>query len=229
MPIRRTRGFTLLELMIVLSIVAILAALAATALTRDRPRATLQTLASDVQALLRNARQNALATGRPTIVMVFPNFANPLGGVGRVILLEDPAGTFFQAAAATNFGAYDPATARIGVGDEILLSIDFPRNVRVGPGTGMGATAVLAAPYGRVNVQKACSFCNAVGDGRGAVRFDSRGRAAFYSGNGAPLDVWGASFSLANLDASNAQVTPGVRTFVVTSTTGGVRSFIAGG
>ena len=82
MPVsrRRNHGFTLLEMAVVLAIVVVLATLAAVALGRARPRANLATASNELYALFRNARQNAMTTGRNTVVMVFPQYQNPVGG-----------------------------------------------------------------------------------------------------------------------------------------------------
>src|SRR5512134_203119 len=57
------RGFTLVEMGVVLAIVAIVAALGVTSLERAKPRSRFATSATELHALLRNARLNALATG----------------------------------------------------------------------------------------------------------------------------------------------------------------------
>jgi prepilin-type N-terminal cleavage/methylation domain-containing protein len=223
---RRNRGFTLVEMMVVLAILVTLAALAAISLQRARPRANLANVSTELLALLRNARQNAMATGRNTVVVVFPQFQNPDGGTGRVIVFEDPDATFFRAATSPNFQTLVPGTFNVGAATEILLSIDLPRGTEIG---GALATA-LAAPYERVDGSLSCGFCSTGLDGRGAVQYDSRGRATFHSANGAALDLWGAALSLRAVDPGNrgSSSIDGVRTLVLTSTAGGVRS-ISGG
>lgn len=223
-PHRRNRGFTLLEMTVVLAIVVALATLGVISLGRARPRANLATASTDLYALFRNARQNAMTTGRNTIVLVFPQYQNSVGGLGRVIVFEDPSATFFRAATDPNFQTFTPATYLTGATTELLQSIDLP------PGTVVGGSmaAALAAPYARVNVAVSCGFCSAGLDGRGAVQFDSRGRATFHSANGAALDLWGAALSLMALDPSGVSAAPGVRTLVLTSTTGSVKSYSGG-
>lgn len=217
----RPHGFTLLELAVTIAIVVILAALAAIGMQRFKPRANLSSTASQLTALLNAARQNALATGRNTVVMVFPQFQNPSGGTGRVMLYEDSTFDFFSTTAAVNFSAFNPAdpsaTAARG---EILETLDFPLGVTLGFG-GLAAPT-LAAPYNLVTAAT-CSFCAPAGDGRGAVVFDSRGRARFYPASGAPLPVAGGTLALqgpAGLD--------GYRMAIVTSTTGSVKAITNG-
>jgi hypothetical protein len=151
--------------------------------------------------------------------------SNSLDGIGRVIVLEDPDASFFRAATSPNFQTFTPGTYLAGASTEILQSIDFPRGTMVG-----GSMAALTAPYNRVNVAVSCGFCSGGLDGRGAVQFDSRGRATFHSANGAALDLWGAALSLVAMDpgGTTSVAAPGVRTLVLTSTTGSVKSYSGG-
>jgi prepilin-type N-terminal cleavage/methylation domain-containing protein len=219
-----TRGFTLIEMAVVVAIVGVLAALAITSLERSKPRANLSSTSQELHALLRNARLNALATGNPTIVAFFPDFANRRGGVGRVLVLEDAAGTFFVSSSPTNFSNFDPAGE---TGEtEVLLRLDLPRGIALA--SGAEAPPSFGAPYDRVTVG-ACSFCATGGDARGAIRFDSRGRATFFSTAGAPADAWGASLALSmRARRTTDQLGPGVRLFVITASTGSVKSFARG-
>lgn len=226
MPIRRDlpRGFTLIEMAVVVAIVGVLAALAITSFERSKPRANLATTSTELHALIRNARLNALATGTATIVAFFPEYQNRRGGVGRVVVLEDPAGTFFVSTAAPNFSSYDPAT-EVGTA-EILARLDFPRGVVLA--SAPGAPAAFPAPFDRITVGD-CTFCATSGDARGAIRFDGRGKATFFSAAGAPLDVWGASLALSMRETrTTAPLMDGVRLFVVTAATGGLKSFTRG-
>ncbi len=97
----------------------------------------------------------------------------------------------------------------------------------VGPSAGAGSSAALVAPMAAIPINVDCSFCKADGDRRGAIRFDSRGRASFYSGNtglGQPAaNVVGGSLSLA------APEVGGQRTIIVTSGTGSVTLHNQGG
>ncbi len=78
---------------------------------------------------------------------------------------------------------------------------------------------VLPFPYNKVPLPATgCSFCGA---DRGAIRFDARGRASFFSTCGAPGDFPnGGSISLTSTEVS------GSRLLVVTPY-GGVRFFDA--
>lgn len=207
-----------MELAVTMAIVVILAGLAAVGLSRFKPRAGLSSSAAELTALFNAARQNALATGRDTVVMIFPQFQNLAGGTGRVVLYEDGAFNFFSTTAVPNFSGFSPSdpstTAARG---EVLETMDLPRDVTFGLG-GLAAPA-LAAPYNLIAANY-CSFCAAGGDGRGAVVFDPRGRALFYQASGSPLPVMGGTLAL----QGPAGMT-GHRLLVITTTTGSVRTF----
>jgi len=96
-----SRGFTLIEMMVTVAIIAIVAALAYGSIARQRPRANLMGTATELQALLRNARQNALSTSRDTVVLFLPQAANGEQGTGRVVVIEDATHTFFGVAPIT--------------------------------------------------------------------------------------------------------------------------------
>jgi type II secretory pathway pseudopilin PulG len=210
----------MLEVAVVMAISVVLAGLATVSYLRVRPRASLAGVTTQLNALLHGARQNALATGRPTVVMFFPQFQNPSGGTGRVVVYEDPNFTFFNAAAPSAnpqewFRTYNPAQAPTSWASDILETIDLPRNVVFGVG-GL-APAALVAPLNLIPVG-ICTFCGALPDGRGAVAFDPRGRALFYGDAGNPLAVFGGSVALASPDLT------GHRLLVITTFNGGVKA-----
>jgi len=218
----QSRGFTMVEMAVVLAIIAVLTAGGYIAISRQRPRSYLANTAADVHALLHGARLTAMANGHNVVVMVFPDLNTPGGGRGRLVLYEDGAFNFFSnaAPAGENLDSYDPTLRRAGANSVVLEVLDLPRDVRVGPTTGMGATAVLTAPLDGIAVNVACGFCRAGGDRRGAILFDPRGRAWFYAQNGAPMALTqGASFSFFS------PLIPGSRTVVITNATGAVRTF----
>lgn len=149
------------------------------------------------------------------MVAVFPGYAVPRGGTGRIIAFEDRDSSFFLDASAVNLGSYAPAVPASPAGstqDPALL--DLPAGISIGT----ARAAALPAPLAAVAVTVGCSFCGA---DRGAIRFDERGRATFYSANGAALaEVTGHSLSL-----TSAPDLPGYRTLVVVGTSGAVLAF----
>lgn len=213
------RGFTLIELVVVIAIIVTLAGLAWTNLWRLRPRAQLADASSELVALVHGARQHALATGNDVAVLFFPSYASS-GATGRVIVYEDGNADFFSDLGAINFAGYDPAVLKHGTRSQIVADYDLPRNIVIGPAAGAGASTALVAPLAGIPIDVDCSFCKADGDRRGAIRFDSRGRAFFYSANagiGQPAtDVVGGSLSLA------APEVGGQRSLIITSGTGSV-------
>jgi prepilin-type N-terminal cleavage/methylation domain-containing protein len=219
-------GFTLVELAVVMAIIVTLATLAWSNMWRLRPRAQLADASSELVALVHGARQHALATGNEVAVMIFPTFA-AAGSTGRVIVYEDGDADFFSDLGAVNFAGYDPAVLKHGNRSQIVADYDLPRNVVVGPAAGAGASAALVAPLAGIPINVDCSFCMTGGDRRGAIRFDSRGRAFFYAGNtgaGQPAtNVVGGSLSLA------APEVAGQRSLIVTSGTGSVTLHNQGG
>jgi prepilin-type N-terminal cleavage/methylation domain-containing protein len=223
----RASGFTLIEMLVTVAIIGIVATMVTVGFGRQKPRARLSGTAAELQALLYGARQNALATGHPMVVMVFPSFAPPgASGTGRILVYEDGDGTFFSGAAPVNFGTYLPAAELAGPKSQVVTTMDLSREVAVGPVDGRGAAAVMPAPFDRVPITAACTFC--AGD-RGAIAFDPQGQASFYAGNGPPAFLDGGSISFYNpLDSGNpatdtAASVAEIRTIAIVAATGAVR------
>ena len=220
------RGFTLLEAMVVVAIIAVVAALVVAGASGRRERGGLVGAAVELQALIHSARQNALATGFSTVVMVFPNFQNPSvpRGRGRVIVYEDQQGTLFSAAAPVNFGSYIPGAAAVAPRSRVIATVDLPDEVWVGPPDGQGGV-LMPVPFERVPVGAACTFCGA---DRGAIAFNPKGEASFYAGNGPPAVLQGGSVSLYNPSSTNpgadvAANSATIRTVSIVAATGAVR------
>jgi hypothetical protein len=109
-----------------------------------------------------------------------------------------------------------PGTQAVGTASQIVTTMDLPAMVVFG--TDGTAPSGLVAPLAGINTTAACSFCGNLSDGRGAIRFDSRGRASFYGRAGAPLTTTGGALNL----TASPNVT-GTRTLVVTPRTGVVQ------
>jgi prepilin-type N-terminal cleavage/methylation domain-containing protein len=223
----RAAGFTLIEMMVTVAVIGIVAALVTFAFWRQKPRARLNGTTAELQALLYGARQNALATGHPMVVMVFPSFTPPGASYpGRIMVYEDGDGTFFSGAAPVNFGTYLPGTELAGPNSQVVTTLDLGREVAVGPIDGQGAGALMPAPFNRVPITAACTFC---AGGRGAIAFDPKGQASFYTGNGPPAFLDGGSISFYNpMDSGNpatdtAASVAEIRTIAIVAATGAVR------
>jgi prepilin-type N-terminal cleavage/methylation domain-containing protein len=212
------RGFTLIEMAVVLAVVVVIAAMAGVSIVRNRPRATLASATTDLQGLIHSARQIALASGHDVVVMLFPLRT---GAGPRVVLYEDAAFDLLTGGGAVDFDGYDvdkpagPADSR-----QAFQVLDLPTELEVGPATGMGAAGPLPAPLAAIDVTKACSFCSAddTKNRRGAIRFDPRGMATFYSQDATQRPSGdGASFTLTNTVLGQRN------TFVILTSTGAVQ------
>jgi type II secretory pathway pseudopilin PulG len=207
------RGFTLIEAAVVMAIIIVLGGMAVSSFSRQRPRANLATAAADLQSTVHGARQQALASGHDVWVMVFPQYVNG-NSTGRVIVYEDGNFSFVSGGM---LAAYNPSVLSHGSQSPAVTTLDLPTGVVFGPATGQGASATLPAPLAGIDVTKACSFCSTSGDGRGAIRFDPKGRASFYSGATAQTVIGGASMSL------NAPDIGKTWTLAITSAAGAVQ------
>ncbi len=228
-PKRRPRGFTLIELMVVVAVIAVVAGLATIGMGRARPRASLNGASVELRALLHQARQQALVSGADVAVLFYPGVSAATDSLGRVVVYQDALFNFFNPGSAVHFGAYDPialgsATNAAGVvKGEVIETFNLPNGVTFGPATGMGTSATLPAPFITIPVTSECSFCLGAGTARrGAVVFDHRGRARFYRTDGPPLVVDGGSISLTAAEIQGA--TPLVRLVAITATTGSLQS-----
>jgi len=215
----RDRGFTLIEAAVVMAIVSILATLAYSYLGAARPRAQLADAAAELQAILFRARQEALARGRDVAVVFYPGAPSAQDGVGQIFLVVDATTGFMRGTAPA--GAVDYCTMTPTRTPEVLARIDLPPNLRLATPT---RSVALPFPYSAVPAPaNGCSFCTgtlpAPASSRGAVRFDSRGRVAFFADCGAPIDQPnGGSIALTNADMRGSRV-------LAIPPTGGVRAF----
>ncbi|OFX24673.1 MAG: hypothetical protein A2V77_15740 [Anaeromyxobacter sp. RBG_16_69_14] len=200
------------------AIAAILGALAYDGMSRTRPRANFNGVSAELQSLVHFARLHALAEGVSVAVLVYPQYRGE-GSQGRIIVYQEstnPAWSLFNTAAALNFDNYDPAVLAAAAPPApdlpatIVTTLDLSSGVNFGPDVGL-AVAALPFPYNGITTNVACSFCNAGGTGtranRGAIVFNSRGQASFYSAAGNALAVQGGSLSICGTDLIAAGTT----------------------
>ena len=176
--LRAQKGFTLIELMIVVAIIAVLAGMMISLMPNATRRARLNGSTMDVMTQLMAARQQAQARGRDVVVAIVQgaNVAQCVGGMAdtncvRYVVFEDTDSTFSNTTVAT----FDPASPSADGGLKVIEQGTLDRFVAMGLGD-LTYTAP-AAPYASLPAPDAggCSFCAVAG--RGYVRFTADGTA----------------------------------------------------
>jgi prepilin-type N-terminal cleavage/methylation domain-containing protein len=180
------RGFTLLELMIIVAIIGILSALAFSNLQQSRRRSRLSSTALELLGTIQEARSEAIANGRDVGVLFYPTLATS-SGRGKVVVYLDGIGGFMAGAVSSgpDFCTFVPATMGGGTTagvSKVLGTVDIPEPVTIGTPQNL---VPIPFPYNAVPAPATgCSFCDG-GLLKGGIRFDSRGRATFYTDCGA--------------------------------------------
>ena len=217
-PMRRhayARGFTLLEMMLVVAIIGVLAAMTAAASTRIAARNATQSAAAEVSAMLQFARSRAEMQGSDVYVMVFPTMkkdGTTTGGSGALFVYEDMNGDFMSGSGAcngtgtadcswTNFSPPNninsPSTSKDKLLKSLYLDDYAKKNVEFGTGT--ATSAVLKAPFDGItftDLQDGCSFCNT----KGALVFTGEEQLRFFADNGTQASSRTAALALQAVD-----------------------------
>jgi prepilin-type N-terminal cleavage/methylation domain-containing protein len=211
------RGFTLIELMVVVAIVGVLAAMTLFLFGRQKGRQEVDQMALELRALMNGARQTAFSTGEPVVLVVFPDLPTS-SGRGRLVLYRDGNFSLFSGAAAVNLENLDGANPAADTRSEVLDRVDLPRGIEVGPATGQGPGALMPAPFAGIAINVACPICTGA-NRRGAFVFQPNGSVTFQDRNGPPLNFpQGASLSLTKAESQE------VRTLAVAASTGAMRT-----
>lgn len=214
--LQRASGFTLIEMMVVVTILSIITLLAAAGYGQLSQRAALQSASFDLQSSLSWARSRALENGSDVWVIIYPEGGRdpgePLKGVamgksGAYYVYEDRTMRFARAGEPTfGYDDFNPADQYAApITDGQLLEFRYLEDYRGGAirFARMGGT-VFDPPFNMV-APVACSVC--VGGQRGAIVFTGDGMVRFYDGAGTLLaDVNDASLALGNVDEGRGYI-----------------------
>lgn len=140
---RRGRGFTLLELVVVVAVFLVLAGMTLVALGGMRSRAAFGSAAALFPADVRALRHKAIAEQRRRVLL----FLAKEGGELRYIALADDT--------ATSAEDLDPTAS--SVTSRVEVDRTFNGNVALGPAGGRGKP--FLAPFSSVPHATPCSFC----------------------------------------------------------------------
>jgi general secretion pathway protein H len=124
----RTRGFTLLEMLVVLALIAAASLLAVAALGGGLRGMQLHAGAKDLAAQMRFARALAISSGQPQDVLIDPQARRWQGARGRVGTLPAKGEVVFTGARASQFL---PSAATTDAGEQGLVRF-FPDGAATG-------------------------------------------------------------------------------------------------
>ncbi|MGV3622034.1 MAG: pilus assembly FimT family protein [Archangium sp.] len=187
MALKTQRGFTLLEMLMVIAIIGVVSAMSAATVIRIGERNATQSASNDILAALQSMRSRSLQRGSDVYVLVYPTFKKTTattgsltGGPGALFFYEDVDGDFLTGTGACNGTAecswsnFNPVTgatrSALTENDRLLRTIfldDYAgANVKFGKVNGKA----WGDPFSALSATNTsgCTFCTA---NRGALLF----------------------------------------------------------
>lgn len=216
---RRFRGFTLIELMLVLAIVAVLTGLAFSGFQAVNQASAPQNAINDLAGALNRAKSRAAERQTDVWVIIYPGFnrrSSPpaaTGGPGAFFIVEDRLLEFNRGGTVPSgevrYNNFDPTGT-----SPVLRATSYPTptaflldeyyfdNYSNAPPRFVSPPSVrgsLGDPFGSIALTNPCSFCvpgGGVPVNRGAVVFSADGSALFLDAGGTPAPPMGSGLGM---------------------------------
>lgn len=204
---RREKGFTLIEVLIVLAILGVLTGMAVVAFDAVGRRGALQNAAFDFQGAMQSARTRALSRGYPVWVLLYPtaNREGMTGGMGAFSVVEDRNSLFvrnpsrlFTLPLKTN------VVGETGTVSAVYFLEDYNKKVRFET-LKPGKVGLFGAPFQALAAQT-CSFCSTAAHQAGAMGFLPDGSVRFVDGAGVYSSATNHTLSLRGLEGNTQQL-----------------------
>lgn len=210
----RPRGFTLIEIAIVIAIVGVVSAMGISYLSNFNRRGTFTTATGDLQVALRMARAEAYNRGTTVVFIV-----DTVGG--NYYVVEDVLGN----AISITSTAFNPNA--LPANTNLILSRSLPASVSFATAAPTAYASGLPAPYNFLPAPaNGCTFCNGSGGtnpGFGSITFALGAGATFSNASTtASAPTQGGSFTLASSGQTNVA---NRMIFGVMARTGGFETF----
>ncbi|MFY0524701.1 pilus assembly FimT family protein [Archangium gephyra] len=204
---RRARGFTLLEILIVLAILGVLTGMAVVTFEAVGRRGALQNATFDFQAAMMSARTRAVSRGYPVWVVLYPkaNRAGLNGGLGAFIVVEDRKSEYMRTPANLFALELKPnVVGDTGSVSAVYFLEDYNKKVRFETLT-PGRVGLFSAPF-QTLAARTCSFCSEGGPGAGAIGYFPDGSARFVDGAGSYAAATNQSMALRSVEGRAQQL-----------------------
>ncbi len=202
-PVRaNARGFTLIEMMVVIGVAGILVGLASVGMRQMSLRATVGSAANELLTAINLAKARAIATSSDVWFIVYSEYGSSVtltdeipGADGMYFVIEDRDSNFGRPGGG--YENFDPADPEVTAPDRLHMQLRFTSNYptsggafsRVAFGVLPGPKDLPAPGPASLNgstMDKGCSFCTShvSGGKRGAIVFKGDGSARIVDGDG---------------------------------------------